>query len=99
MTEKVVPPSAVRTAARILVEIGDASGFCSSAHLPAHTGLHLPPAVPAAASVVKTPPVEETSNSNEPCTSPPSPHCVTPNHRVITSGNGPKENTTSLDGR
>lgn len=50
-----VPGIGVRTAARILLEIGDASAFASSAHLAAYTGMARSPTDPAAASGANTP--------------------------------------------
>ncbi|MBP2477610.1 transposase [Crossiella equi] len=68
-----LPGIGVRTAARILLEIGDASGFASSAHLAAYTGIAPVTHRSAPASTASTPPALATASSNGPSSWPPSP--------------------------
>jgi transposase IS116/IS110/IS902 family protein len=72
-----MPGVGVRTAARILLEVGDASNFVSSAHLAAYAGIAPSPAAPAPASRASTPPAPATVNSNARSSSPRSLPCTT----------------------
>jgi hypothetical protein len=88
-----MPGIGVRTAARIMLEIGDASRFKSSGHLAAYVGIAPVIHRPAAASAANTPHAPATANSNAPSSSPRSHPCLTPPAAPTTTANEPKEKT------
>jgi transposase len=69
-----MPGVAVRTGARILAEVGDASAFPTAAHLASYAGLTPTPVVREPPSGARGRPTAATRCSNGPCSWPRSPH-------------------------
>ncbi len=90
-----MPGIGVRTAARILIDVGDGSSFATAGHLAAYAGLA--PATRRSGPSIRSeqPSRRVTDNSREPSTSPPSPRCHSQTHVPTTTENGGKANTTS----
>jgi transposase len=82
-----MPGIAIRTAARILLEIGDASAFQPPATWPPTPPS---PAAPAPPSKVNTPPAPATASSNAHSSSPRSQPCPTPPAGPTTTENAPR---------
>ncbi|GJF33031.1 hypothetical protein KNE206_57310 [Kitasatospora sp. NE20-6] len=57
-----MPDIGTRTGARLLVDVGDASAFPTTAHLASYAGLAPATAIPAPPYVVNNPPAGATSN-------------------------------------
>jgi transposase len=90
-----MPGVGVRTCARILLEIGDASAFATPGHWPPTPAWPRSPAAPAARSAVSTHPAAATSNSNARSSSPRSLPSHTPNPGPTTTANEPKASVTT----
>ncbi|GAA1300533.1 hypothetical protein GCM10009634_58690 [Saccharothrix xinjiangensis] len=90
-----MPGIGVRTAARILLEIGDATGFKTSGHLAAYAGIAPSPAAPAAASKANTRPAPATANSHARSSSPRSPPSPTRPAAPTTSANATRARNTT----
>ncbi len=90
-----MPVIGIRTAATLLVTIGDGTSFPTAAHLASPTpAWHRPRSPPAPPSTANTPHGPETGSSNEPCSSPRSRPCTTRPPAPTTSGNEPAARPT-----
>ncbi|MFI0715112.1 IS110 family transposase [Streptomyces inhibens] len=88
------PGIGVRTGARILIGVGDASSFPSAAHLAAYAGLAPTTRSSRSSTAANNPPGEETNSSNGPSSSPRSPPWPTRSPRPTTPRRSPKESIT-----
>lgn len=90
-----MPGIGVRTAARILLEVGDGSAFATAGHLAAYAGI-APVTHRSGTSIRGEHPARfGNRNSNAPSSSPHSPHCTTPPAAPTTTANAPKERNTT----
>lgn len=90
-----MPGVGFRTGARILIEVGDSSTFPTAGHLAAYAGVSpRRPGARAPQSAVNSPPGEETSSSNGPSSSPPSPLWVIRPPGPTTTRRSPRASTT-----
>jgi transposase len=91
-----MPGVGVRTAARILLEVGDASSFPTAGHLAAYAGLAPVTRQSGSPSAANTHPATATKTSNERCSSPRSRHSgPTRSAGPTTTANAPKGNDTT----
>jgi len=89
-----MPGIGVRTAAVLLVTVGDGSSFPSAAHLASYAGLAPRPGSPEARSTANTPPGAGTGSSNARCSSPRSRPCTIPPPAATTTAAGPAARPT-----
>ncbi|NKT15427.1 IS110 family transposase [Rhodococcus hoagii] len=90
-----MPGIGVRTAARILIEVGDGSGFASAGHLAAYAGIA--PVTHRSGSSIRGehPARSGNRNSNGPCSCPRSPRCTTRRAAPTTTANAPRARSTT----
>lgn len=88
-----MPGVGIRTATRILLEVGDGSAFKSAGHLAAYAGI-APVTHRSGTSIRGEQPARSvTQNSNARCSFRPSPHCTTPPVAPTTTANERKTET------
>ena len=91
-----MPGVGVRTAARILLEVGDGSSFPTAAHLAAHAGLHRSPTAPESPSAASARPGQGTSTSSGRSSSAPSPpYALIRSAAPTTTASEPKARSTT----
>lgn len=85
-----MPGVGVRTAARILLEVGDGSAFPTPGRLAAYAGLAPVTRRSGSSILASTPHEPGTRTSNAPCSCPRSPPCTTQPAAPTTTANEPK---------
>ncbi len=86
-----IPGVAVRTAATLLVTVGDGTSFPTAAHLASYAGLAPTTGRREPRSTANTRPEAATGNSNARCSCPRSPPCTIPPPAPTTTNAGPEE--------
>lgn len=90
-----MPGVGIKTAATILLTIGDAGTFTSPGHLAAYAGIAPGDGAPEPRSVVNSPHARGTNSSRTRCSDPSIASCTTRHQRPTTKRNGHKERNTA----